>query len=112
MVLVSVKDVQSGLALCDLEVRPTLQGAVTVLQNGEIRAMVGGNDNRNFNRATALRQFGSTWKPLVYHAAMKLGWAPDDVIDNTRNVFPFSTTFYYPRPDHHPADRVSIAWAG
>ncbi|MEQ1503372.1 MAG: transglycosylase domain-containing protein, partial [Myxococcota bacterium] len=113
VVLVSVRDVpKNGVARCDLEVRPELQGAVTVLQAGEIRAMVGGNDNRNFNRATALRQFGSTWKPLVYHAALQLGWSPADLVDNTRNVFPFSTTFYYPKPDHEPSDRVSIAWAG
>jgi len=112
VVLASIRDVEDGIPYCDLERRPELQGAVTVLQDGQIRAMVGGNDNRNFNRVTALRQFGSTWKPLIYHAAMLLGWSPQDVIDNTRNVFPFSTTFYYPRPDHEPADRVSIAWAG
>jgi penicillin-binding protein 1A len=113
VMLVSVREVpRNGPAKCDLEVRPKLQGAATVLQDGAIRAMVGGNDNRNFNRATALRQFGSTWKPLVYHAALQLGWAPDDVVDNTRNVFPYSTTFYYPKPDHQPADRVSISWAG
>ncbi|MEO0602688.1 MAG: hypothetical protein AAF211_14695, partial [Myxococcota bacterium] len=112
VVLASVREIEDDIAYCDLEARPVLQGAVTVLQDGQIRAMVGGNDNRNFNRVTALRQFGSTWKPLVYHAAMLLGWSPDDVIDNRRNVFPFSTTFYYPRPDHDPADEVSIAWAG
>ena len=27
-------------------------------------------------------------------------------------MFPFSGTFYYPKPDHTPADRVSLAWAG
>lgn len=113
VVLASVRDTPKGaVAKCDLEWRPELQGSVTVLQGGEVRAMVGGNDGRNFNRATALRQFGSTWKPLVYHAALKLGWSPDDVIDNSRNVFPFSTTFYYPKPDHEPAERVSISWAG
>ena len=112
VVLASVRDVRDGRARCDLEVRPELQGAVTVLQEGQIRAMVGGNDNRNFNRAAALRQFGSVWKPLVFHAAMQLGWSPDDVLDNSRNVFPFSTTYYYPRPDHTPASQVSLSWAG
>jgi penicillin-binding protein 1A len=113
VVLVSVRDVpRNGTAKCDLELRPELQGSVVALQGGEVRAMVGGNDNRNFNRATALRQFGSTWKPLVYHAALQLGWSPDEVVDNSRNVFPYSTTFYYPKPDHDPAERVSIAWAG
>ena len=112
IVLASVRELRDEVAYCDLEVRPELQGAVSVLQDGQIRAMVGGNDNRNFNRATALRQFGSTWKPLIYHAALQLGWSPDDAMDNERNVFPFSTTFYYPRPDHSPAARVSMAWAG
>jgi penicillin-binding protein 1A len=113
VVWVSVRRVpDEGPALCDLEVRPELQGAVVALEEGQVRAMVGGNDNRNFNRATALRQFGSTWKPLVYHAALELGWRPDDPLDNERNVFPFSTTVYYPRPDHEPEPVVSMAWAG
>jgi len=114
VVLVSVR--QAGQddtdALCDLELRPELQGASMILQDGQIRAMVGGNDNRNFNRATALRQYGSTWKPLVYHAAMQLGWSPADDLDNQRNIFPFSTTFYAPRPDHDPDPVVSMSWAG
>ncbi|MEZ4316560.1 MAG: transglycosylase domain-containing protein [Myxococcota bacterium] len=113
IVWVSVRDIPaSGPILCDLELRPELQGAVMVLENGEIRAMVGGNDNRNFNRTTALRQMGSTWKPLVFHAALQLGWSPADALDNRRNVFPFSTTFYYPNPDHDPAPAVSMSWAG
>ena len=103
---------EQGELFCDLEFRPELQGAALVLEAGEIRAMVGGNDNRNFNRATALRQMGSTWKPLIYHAAMELGWSPEQSLDNSRNVFPFSTTFYYPRPDHAPDPTVSMSWAG
>ena len=116
VVLASVRDVREvdgeRKAWCDLEVRPELQGASIVLEDGQIRAMVGGNDNRNFNRATALRQYGSTWKPLVFHAALQLGWSPEDVLDNRRNIFPFSTTFYAPRPDHTPSPEVSMSWAG
>jgi membrane peptidoglycan carboxypeptidase len=113
VVWVSVREVpEEATAICDLEVRPELQGAAMVIQDGQIRAMVGGNDNRNFNRATALRQMGSTWKPVVYHAAMELGWSPHDPLFNQRTVFPFSTTFYYPRPDHTPDPVVSLAWAG
>lgn len=108
----SVREVRADGARCDLELTPELQGAALVLEGGRIRAMVGGNDNRNFNRATALRQMGSTWKPLVFHAALQLGWHPDDALDNRRGVFPFSTTFYYPRPDHEPAPVVSMSWAG
>ncbi len=99
--------------LVDLEIRPELQGGLIALEDGQIRAMVGGNDNRNFNRAvTAKRQLGSTWKSLVYFAALQLGWTPVDTLDNRRGVFPFEGTWYYPRPDHEPEDFVSLAWAG
>ncbi len=99
--------------LCDLEHRPELQGAALALDQGRIRAMVGGNDNRNFNRAvTARRQLGSTWKTLVLHAALQLGWTPTDTLDNRRGVFPFEGTWYHPRPDHQSKPYVSLAWAG
>ncbi len=99
--------------LCDLELRPELQGAVLLVEEGAIRAMVGGNDNRNFNRALdAHRQLGSTWKTLVYASALQLGWTPTDLLDNRRAVFPFEGTFYYPRPDHPSDDQVSMAWSG
>jgi len=111
---VSLREVpRDGELLCDPELRPELQGAVVVLNEGRLLAMVGGNDNQHFNRATsAQRQFGSTWKPLVYLAALQLGWLPDDALDNRRAVFPFEGTWYYPRPDHTPEDWVSMAWAG
>jgi penicillin-binding protein 1A len=113
VVLVSVRDTPSGEpALCDLEARPELQGSVVVLQDGQMRAMVGGTTNKDFNRATAPRQLGSTFKSIVYHAAMTMGWQPDDVLDNRRNIFPFSGTFYAPSPDHEPHSWVSLAWAG
>jgi penicillin-binding protein 1A len=106
------EDGERGL-LCDLEASTELQGGVVLLRQGRIEAMVGGNDNRNFNRATqARRQLGSTWKPLVYHAALQLGWEPDDILDNRRNVFPFEGTWYYPRPDHDPEPAVTLSWAG
>lgn len=109
-VLVSVRPEGEG---CDLELRPRLQGAVLVLQDGEIRAMVGGNDNRNLNRVTgASRQFGSTWKPLLFQTAMELGWLPTDVLDNRRNVFPFRDVWYYPRADHASDPFLSLAATG
>jgi penicillin-binding protein 1A len=57
---------------------PYLQGSFLALdpRNGAIRAMVGGRDffDSKFNRATqALRQPGSTFKPIVYTAAIKSG---------------------------------------
>jgi len=58
---------------------PYLQGlAVTIeAKTGYIRAMVGGRDfeDSKFNRATqALRQPGSTFKPIVYAAAVEAGY--------------------------------------
>ena len=48
--------------------------------------MVGGRDYRKspFNRATqARRQPGSTFKTIVYLAALENGWEPEDTIPNT-----------------------------
>jgi penicillin-binding protein 1A len=58
---------------------PYLQGLVVTLdaKTGNIRAMVGGRDfeDSKFNRATqALRQPGSTFKPIVYAAAVEAGY--------------------------------------
>ena len=100
-------------ATCDLELRPGLQGGLVVLEDGELRAMVGGNDNRNFNRAIdAKRQLGSTWKVLVYATAMHLGWVPTDLLDNRTGAFYFEGTWYFPRPDHTPKPFVSLDQAG
>jgi len=58
---------------------PYLQGLAVTLEakTGYIRAMVGGRDfeDSKFNRATqALRQPGSTFKPIVYAAAVEAGY--------------------------------------
>jgi penicillin-binding protein 1A len=57
---------------------PYLQGLVVTLdaRTGAIRAMVGGRDfdDSKFNRAVqARRQAGSTFKPIVYSAALRAG---------------------------------------
>ncbi|MSQ03375.1 MAG: hypothetical protein EXR71_16030 [Myxococcales bacterium] len=110
LVLASVRE--DG-ASCDLEFRPGLQGAVLVLEDGQVRAMVGGNDNRNLNRVThARRQFGSTWKPLLFLAAGQLGWLPTDALDNRRNAFPFRDVWYFPRADHGADAFLSMTATG
>ncbi len=93
---------------------PELEGGVIVLQEGMIRAMVGGFFNRFFNRSTdAKRQLGSTFKPIVYAAALQLKWNPLDVLMNIRELYQFEKTAYVPKPDHEPRSaEVSMAWAG
>ncbi|NLM96169.1 MAG: PBP1A family penicillin-binding protein, partial [Halanaerobiaceae bacterium] len=50
---------------------------------GEIKAMVGGRGNDQFNRAyQAVRQPGSAFKPFVYTTAIKQGWSPASIIND------------------------------
>jgi penicillin-binding protein 1A len=66
---------------------PYLQAAFVAVdpRNGAVRALVGGRDfeDSKFDRATrALRQPGSTFKPLVYAAAVHSGRSPSYFLDD------------------------------
>lgn len=67
---------------------PYLQGAFVAVdpRAGAVRAMVGGRDfgDSKFNRSVqALRQPGSTFKPIVYATAIRAGLGPGYVIDDS-----------------------------
>jgi len=67
---------------------PYLQGAFVAMdpRTGAVRALVGGRDfdDSKFNRATqALRQPGSTFKPIVYAAAVQNGRPPTYIVDDS-----------------------------
>jgi penicillin-binding protein 1A len=115
-IYVSVReaDIFDGVLALELERYPKLQGAALVMQQGAVRALAGGVDNRFFNRAAdARRLMGSTMKPFLYAAALQLGWSPLDHLDNRRRVFIFRDQAYFPRPDHKsPFSHVSMSWAG
>jgi len=115
LVYVYVRDkLPDGIFLCDLAQKPKLEGGLLVSQCGKILAMGGGFENSYFNRAVdAKRQMGSIFKPLVYSAALQLGWNILDPLENRRDIFVFQNQFYFPRPDHEsPYEKVSLAWAG
>jgi membrane peptidoglycan carboxypeptidase len=90
------------------------EGAVRAVANGEILASISGFSGAGYDRAgKALRQFGSSWKPLLYGAALELGWSVYDALENENNVFRFAGQYYLPRPDHtDKASEVSMLWAG
>ncbi len=78
----SVKD-KDGTYM--LEQVPELEGALVAMdpRTGRVQAMVGGFSyaESEFNRATqALRQPGSSFKPIVYSAALDNGYTPASVV--------------------------------
>ncbi len=67
---------------------PEIQGALVAMDphTGRVLAMVGGysfNDANGLNRATqAMRQPGSSFKPIVYAAALDFGLTPSTLVDD------------------------------
>jgi penicillin-binding protein 1A len=71
---------------------PRVEGALVSLRpaDGAILALVGGFDFRlsKFNRATqAKRQPGSSFKPVIYSAALEKGFTPASMINDAPVVF-------------------------
>jgi penicillin-binding protein 1A len=84
--------VQDGTRV-DMRIRPTVQGAVVVLENktGRILAMAGGFSYplSQLNRATrSRRQPGSSFKPVVYLAALSAGLQPNTLVQDAPITLP------------------------
>ena len=63
------------------------QGAIIAIsRDGAIQSMVGGDDYQvsQFNRVLALRQPGSSFKPVVYLVALENGMTPDSYVNDSR----------------------------
>src|SRR6185295_18255257 len=78
-------DEGARVATVTLDQTPNIEGAVLAIENrtGQIKAMVGGwsFSRSKFNRAVqAYRQLGSTFKPIVYTAAIDRGFTPSSII--------------------------------
>jgi penicillin-binding protein 1A len=77
----------------ELRVRPQVQGMIVALENktGRVLAMTGGFSYplSQLNRATqAVRQPGSTIKPLSYLAALGTGLQPNTLVNDTSITLP------------------------
>ncbi len=76
----------------ELEQEPITQGALISfdIKHENVTAMIGGYDfvKSEFNRALqALRQSGSSFKPIVYTAALDKGYKPNSTITDAPVVF-------------------------
>ena len=83
----AIKKIDDGAmtAAATLDQTPAIEGALVAIENrtGQIKAMVGGwNFGRSkFNRAVqAYRQIGSTFKPILYTAAIDRGFTPSSIL--------------------------------
>jgi penicillin-binding protein 1A len=76
-----------------LEQTPLAEAALIAIDNhtGQIKAMVGGWSfgRSKFNRSIqAFRQIGSTFKPIVYTAAIDRGYTPVSIINDEAVTYP------------------------
>jgi len=92
---VQIKSVDdtAGTAVVVLDQTPIVEGALIAIDHrtGQIRAMVGGWDfgRSKFNRAVqASRQLGSTFKPILYTAAIDRGYTAASTIVDEPVSFP------------------------
>ena len=104
---ITALDEASGAATVLLEQTPIVEGALVAIDNrtGQIKAMVGGWSfgRSKFNRAVqAYRQLGSTFKPIVYTAAVDRGFTPASIITDAPVSFPAgSGEIYSPQNYDH-----------
>jgi penicillin-binding protein 1A len=85
-----------------LDQTPEIEGGVVLIdpRSGEVRAMAGGYDynQSQFNRVTqSLRQPGSTFKPILYLAAIdKYNYTPTTIMMDQARTFRVGDTFWTP----------------
>jgi penicillin-binding protein 1A len=86
--VVYVEALDSARNTYRLRQKPEVSGAIVAMDpyTGRVHAMVGGFsfDESQFNRATqAQRQPGSSFKPLVYSAALDNGYTPSSIVQDS-----------------------------
>ena len=86
--------------------RPEVQGALLSLDvhEREVLALVGGYDfgTSQFNRVVqAKRQPGSSFKPLIYGAALEKGWTPASIVHDRPVVYTDESSGFIWRPRNY-----------
>ncbi|AWN34609.1 penicillin-binding protein 1A [Methylobacterium radiodurans] len=86
--MVYVEPMDAGRGTYRLRQKPEVSGAIVAMDpyTGRVHAMVGGfsYDESEFNRATqAMRQPGSSFKPIVYAAALDNGYTPSSIVQDS-----------------------------
>ncbi|QGY01314.1 penicillin-binding protein 1A [Methylobacterium mesophilicum SR1.6/6] len=86
--MVYVEATEGGKGQFRLRQKPEVSGAIVAMDpnTGRVHAMVGGfsYDESEFNRATqAMRQPGSSFKPIVYSAALDNGYTPASIVQDS-----------------------------
>jgi penicillin-binding protein 1A len=111
-------DEATGAATVTLDQTPMVEGAMVAIDNrtGQIKAMVGGWSfgRSKFNRAVqAYRQLGSTFKPIVYTAAIDRGYTPTSILIDAPVSYPSGNgQIYSPHNyDHKFEGPVTLRWA-
>jgi len=94
LLLVQVKSIhpKSGEVRVILEQEPEVQGALVAIDpyTGYVKALVGGYDYKKteFNRVVqSRRQPGSSFKPIIYAAALDKGYTPASIIIDSPVIF-------------------------
>lgn len=95
-----------GHGIFALEQEPKVEGALVAIdpKTGAVRALVGGFDFRRseFDRAVqARRQAGSSFKPIVYAAALMRGMTPSDRVLDAPTVFVEPGTWSVYQPENY-----------
>jgi len=111
-------DEAMGALTVSLEQTPQVEGAMLVIDNhtGYVKAMIGGWDfaRSKFNRSVqAYRQLGSTFKPIVYTAAIDRGYTAVTSIVDAPVSFPAGNgDIYEPKNyDHKFLGPITLRYA-
>jgi penicillin-binding protein 1A len=104
-VAVKTVDEATGTVSVTLEQTPLAEAALIAIDNrtGQIKAMVGGWSfgRSKFNRAVqAFRQLGSTFKPIVYTAAIDRGYTPTSILIDEPVSYPAGNGQIYSPHDY------------